>query len=142
MEKTYELSGYTIRVHFSDGIVRIEENDALKGFLSKDMEARSTALVNSIKTDYSLFFKKELKVQNNSMLIEIWGHALASKFAEKLETNFHSRFVRNFATKVASRSDCIDSGELAKDPNRLLWDFLAVFKRFFLLFVPRKMRER
>lgn len=140
MEKTYELSGHKLLVVFHDKIIQIKKPRALKKFLSEDIELRSEILVNYIKQDYFNFIGKELMVNNDSMIIEIWGHIFASHFAKAMKNLISLKLVENAADFIIKKSDYIDCGESDVDLNRKFWDLLANFKNLIIAFLPKKIK--
>ncbi|MDQ7949053.1 MAG: hypothetical protein REI78_09005 [Pedobacter sp.] len=141
MEKQYELNGHTIFVEFSPGMLRIKGTNALQSYLSTDIEVRSNALVGFIKQDYRLFFGKEINISNKSMVVEIWGHLFASRFALRLKKTLNYRFIRKLSEKISTRSDTIDCGERLLDQNRLFWDVVSGLKPMILFFIPREIKR-
>lgn len=142
MEKTYNLSGHKLLVVFENKLIRIKKPKALQKFLSADIELRSEVLVNSIKTDYAALFNKELAINNNSIIIEIWGHVYASYFAKALKNLIEVKLIGNFADFVIKRSDIIDCGEADMDSNRKFWDILANFKSIIVTFLPKSVKAK
>lgn len=139
-EKIYELSGHELLVIFDEKLVRIKKPKALQKFLSLAIDNRSEVLVNYIKQDYFLLMGKELDITNDSLIIEIWGHAYASYFARAMKNLIKLQLVENVADFVINRSDTIDCGESEVDSNRKIWDVLANFKGIILTFLPKKMK--
>ena len=140
-EKIYKLSGHLLLVEFNNQLIRIKKPRVLKKFLSEDINLRSEILVNYIKQDYFLIIGKELDISNNSIIIEIWGHAYASHFAKAMKNLIKVKLIENIADFIINRSDIIDCGESAIDSNRKFWDILANFKGIIITFLPRKIKE-
>lgn len=139
-EKVYKLSGYQLLVVFEHRLVRIKHPMVMQKFLSAAIERRSEVLVNAIKTDYAALFDKELDINNDSLMIEIWGHVYASYFAKAIKNLIDIKLVDNFADFVIKRSDIIDCGEADIDSNRKFWDILANFKGIILTFLPKAIK--
>lgn len=137
MEKVYELNGYKLLVVFEDKLVRIKKPKALQKFLSEDIDLRSIVLVNYIKQDYFIFIGKELEIENNSLIIEIWAHVYASYFAKAMKNLINLKLVEKAADFIINRSDTIDCGENDVDSNRKFWDIIAKFKGLILNFLPK-----
>ena len=140
MEKTYKLSGHKLLVIFHEQLIQIKNPNALKKILSEDIDLRSEILVNHIKQDYFLFIGRELKIENDSLIIEIWGHAFASHFAKAIKNLISLKLIEDAAEFIIKKSDVIDCGELEVDTNRKFWDILAHFKGIILAFLPKKMK--
>ncbi len=138
-EKSYKLSGHHLLVEFHPQLIRVKKPRALKKFLSEDIKLRSEVLVNYIKQDYFLIIGKELEIDNDSMIIEIWGHVYTSYVARAMKNLIKLKLVENIADFIINRSDIIDCGENAIDSNRKFWDILANFKGIILAFLPRKI---
>ena len=108
MEKTYELSGHKLLVVFHDKIIQIKKPRTLKKFLSEDIELRSEILVNYIKQDYFSFIGKELKISNDSFIIEIWGHVFASHFAKAMKKLISLKLIDDAADFIIKKSGIWD----------------------------------
>ncbi|MFD0940576.1 hypothetical protein [Pedobacter boryungensis] len=140
MEKIYELNDCKLVVFFENKLIRIKRPKALQKFLTTDIEQRSEVLVNSIKTDYLSYFGKELAIDNDSFIIEIWAHAYASYFAKAMKNLISLKLVEEAADFIINRSDIIDCGESDVDSNRKFWDVLAKFKSIILTFLPKRLK--
>lgn len=140
MEKTYELSGHLLIVHFEKKLIRISAPIALQQFLSQNIEQRSQVFVHSIKSDYRILIGEELKISTDSIMLEIWGHVYASYLAKAMKKLIRLKLIANLANFIINRSDTIDCGESETDSNRRLWDLLVPFKRIILLFLPKRIK--
>jgi len=140
MEKTYELSGHKLLVMFNHKMIQIKKPQALKKFLSEDIELRSEILVNYIKQDYFILIGKELEISNDSFIIEIWGHIFASHFAKAMKNLIRLKLIEDAANFIIKKSDVIDCGESDVDLNRKFWDILASFKKLIIAFLPKKIK--
>ena len=138
MEKQYELNNCKLLVCFEDRLVRIKKPRTLQKYLSEDIESRSTILVDHIKADYLVHFKKELFIDSDSLIIEIWGHVYASYFAKATKNLIKLKLVEDAADFIINRSDTIDCGESEVDSNRKFWDVLANLKGMILVFLPNR----
>lgn len=140
-EKQYELSDCILLVTFDDRVIRIREHETLQRFLSHDIEARSEVLVNQIKLDYAKLNNKDLNIENDSIIVEIWGHVYASYFARAMKNLIDLQLIENAADFIIKRSDTIDCGENEVDSNRKFWDVLSNFKGVILTFLPARIKR-
>lgn len=140
MEKKYELIGHQLLVVFHHKMIQIKHPKSLKKFLSADIELRSEQLVNYIKQDYFNFFGKELDINNDSIIIEIWGHVFASYIAKAVKNLVSLKLIEKAADFVLKKSDIIDCGESDVDLNRNFWDLLSNFKRPIITFLPKHIK--
>lgn len=138
-EKIYDLDGHKLLVEFNEKLIRLKKPQTLRKFLSEDIEARSNTLAKQIKTTYFHLFAKELNITNESLVVEIWGHAYASYFARAMKNLIKLNLIENFADFIIERSDTIDCGEADVDSNRFFWDVIANFKGIILTFLPKRM---
>lgn len=139
-EKTYELNGFSLPVIFKDGLIQIDGSAELQRFLSEDIDNRTLVLVTLIKSDYLLCTNQALAIEDDSMIVEIWGHVYASHFAEALKNLVQLQLIENMADFVINRADTIDCGERTIDSNRLFWDLLSNFKGLILGFLPKELK--
>ncbi|RYF22606.1 MAG: hypothetical protein EOO42_08535 [Flavobacteriales bacterium] len=139
-ERKYNLDGHRLLVEFNEKLIRVKKPRTLRQFLSQDIEERSNTLAEQIKITYFELFAKELNITNESLIIEIWGHAYASYFARAMKNLIKLNLVENFADFIILRSDTIDCGEAEVDSNRVFWDVLANFKGIILTFLPKRMK--
>lgn len=113
-------------------------SEDLLTFLAKDIEQRSSLLVDTIKSDYLAYKGKDLTISKDSLIIEIWGHIYAGYLARRIKKLLRFKLTNQVADFVLKRSDCIDCGERGIDSNRFLWDFLSNFKSMLLFFIPKR----
>lgn len=139
--KTYHLAGCAIFVTFQNQLVRIVAPEELARYLSTQIKPRSLQLATLIKTDYRIFFGKDLDISTPSIIVEIWGHLLASNFARSIKRHLNWEPICRFANFVISRSDHIDCGERRVDSNRLMWDILSPFRNALARFIPTKKQH-
>jgi hypothetical protein len=135
MEKQYDLLGHNVIVQFEPKLIRIQGSKQLLAFLRTDLNANTLKFVKSIKADYLMLIGKPLKVTNASLMVEIWGHLYASKFAIAVNELIKLSIIQNITEKVTKRSDTIDCGEADLDSNRRFWDVLAKFKSTIIRFL-------
>lgn len=135
MEKEYDLADFKVVVKFEPKLVRIVGSQQLLAFLSADLHTHTLKLVKLIKADYAIFIGKPLKITNASLMVEIWGHLYASKFAIAVKELIKLRIIQNITKMVAKRSNTIDCGEADTDTNRKFWDILAKFKGTIVKFL-------
>ncbi|MEE1946737.1 hypothetical protein VRU48_16555 [Pedobacter sp. KR3-3] len=139
-EKTYELNGFSLPVVFKDGVIQINGPEDLQRFLSADIDNRTLVLVALIKSDYLLRTNQALAIEDDSMIVEIWGHVYASHFAEALKNLVQMHLIEQMADFIIHRADTIDCGERDKDNNRVFWDLLSNFKGLILEFLPNELK--
>ena len=125
MEEEYDLSGFRVVVQFEPMIIRILGSSQLLAFLNADRNTNTLKLVNLIKADYLRLVGRPLKITNASLMVEIWGHLYASKFAVAVNGLIKLGMIRKITEKVSKRSNTIDCGEANVDSNRRFWDMLA-----------------
>lgn len=128
MDKEYNLDGCKVVVQFKPKLIRIIGSAQLLAFLSSDLDKQTLRLIKLIKADYLAFAGQRLKITHNSLMIEIWGHLYASKFADILKELVRLKMIENVANGIKKRSDTIDCGEADMDSNRKFWDTLGKFK--------------
>lgn len=135
MEKQYDLEGHKITVLFKSKLVQIAGTEQLLLFLRTNLAAHTLSLVQHIKTDYQSIIGTSLNISDESLMVEIWGHLYASKFANILQELIKLKAIENFAEMVIQRSDTIDCGEADVDSNRKFWDVLSTFNSLIIKFL-------
>ncbi len=140
-EKTYELNGFSLPVVFKDRVVQIDGSADLQDFLSEDIDNRTLVLITLIKSDYLLHSNQALAIDDDSMIVEIWGHVYASHFADAIKNLVQLKLIDQMADFVIHRADTIDCGERDIDSNRVFWDLLSNFKGLILDFLPKSTKE-
>lgn len=141
MNTVIKILDNKIDVQLEDHIIHITNNDALTNFLAYDTEARTEQLVRSIKIAYYKLFNKNLDVPDASMVVEIWAHVYAEKFADAVQSAVSFNVIDKLAKKVIERCEIIDIGELRYDYNRFVWDGLANAKSIIAKFLPGEKLE-
>ena len=135
MEKRYDLTGCEVLVQFEPKLIRIQGSEQLLAFLNTDLNANTHKLVKLIKADYLTLVGQPLKITNASLMVEIWGHLYASKFAVAVNDLIKHSRIQNITERVTKRSDTIDCGEADVDSNRRFWDVLAKFNKLIVKFL-------
>lgn len=135
MEKEYDLEGCKVTVIFMPKLVQISGTEQLLLFLSTNLAAHTLSLVQQIKTDYQSIIGTSLNISDESLMVEIWGHLYASKFANILQELIKLKAIENFTEMVIQRSDTIDCGEADVDSNRKFWDVLSTFNSLIIKFL-------
>lgn len=128
MKKEYHIMNYMIRVSFSPKIVHITNDKDMECLLSEDLEGGTQEMVKLIKGDYFKEYQEALRISEDSMMIEIWGHVYFEYFTVLATRIFSSELTDKIAGWVIQRCETIDSGEGEVDMDRKFWDSLAPFK--------------
>ena len=135
MEQEYDLDGCKVVVQFEPKIIRVLGSKQLLAFLGADLNTNTLKLVKLIKADYLKLIDNPLKITNASLMVEIWGHLYASKFAIAINELINHSIIENMTQRVTNRSDTIDCGEADVDRNRTFWDVAAKFKNMIVKFL-------
>lgn len=130
MKRDYYIEGYRIYVTFDPGIIRIRNDESLRKLLRESLEGGTEGLVSIIKEDYQSRYGEELKISDDSLIVEIWGHIYFENFAAILGNVFRLKMFERFDQVVSEHCDIIDCGESDQDGNRRFWDSLAPHKDF------------
>ncbi|MCY1525935.1 hypothetical protein D9M68_609360 [compost metagenome] len=138
MEKQYHIGGGRVQVRFRSRLICIAGTESLLQLLQADHYQHTQQLVVQIKADYLLWKGEPLKIRDRSLMVEIWGHLYASRFARFTAALIRLRLIRNFSRFIQHRSETIDCGERGIDHNRLFWDMLSHFNPLILKFLPDK----
>lgn len=125
LEKFYQINGSDIHVRFEPKLLRIDGSEQVLNALKHDLYANTEELVREIKADYEEAMGKAIAISEDSLMVEIWGHLYASKFAVAVKKLIQLNLIHDAADFVISRSDTIDCGESDIDSNRKFWDLLA-----------------
>lgn len=136
MKKQYDLAGCKVAVSYTPKLVQIAGSKELLLFLSTNLNANTLNLVKLIKADYLSLIGKPLKITNQSLMVEIWGHLYASHVANAIKELVKLKLVVDFTAVVIKRSDTIDCGEADIDSNRKFWDTLAKFNKVIIKLLP------
>lgn len=123
-----------ITIHYSDRLVQITCDDALKQYLDEPGNG-ALALSTHILEEYKKHQASKLKISKDSLAIEILAHTYADTFSEAVSAAGDrlpaalSKAVLKLMEQVHAHTEIIDCGESAVDNNRWIWDGLAVFKK-------------
>jgi len=132
-EKIYHIDNcQIIRVRFNQKIIHIPNNKGLKCII-KDNNTKK--LAQQIKSDYRSIFKQPLKISNQSLIIEIWGHVVIEKWTYRLARKLNREKVWTLHKTIYHHCKVVDCGEKSIDNNRKIWDFLSWFYPLFYFFL-------
>lgn len=130
-EKKYR--GITVR--FEPGWVRVLTDEALTGYLEQEGRKDAEHLAEWILEEYRKLLGYPLKIDRDSLAVEILIHACLDTISERLEDHTiqselpgaAKRLLKGICGKIQKHTDIIDCGEKEVDNNRLVFDGLAAF---------------
>lgn len=130
-EKKYQ--GITVK--FEPQWVRVVTDDALTGYLEQKSRRDAERLAEWILKQYQMLQGYPLKIDRDSLAVEILIHAYMDTISEELEENAEQseipvtvkRLLEKLCGKVQRHTDVIDCGEKEVDSNRLVFDGLSMF---------------
>lgn len=136
MEKQYDIGTGRVNVTFRPRLIGITSTESLLQHLQDNLQQHTQQLVTQIKADYLLWRGDALKIRDRSLMVEIWGHLYAGRFARFTAALIRLRLIKNFSRFIQHRCDTIDCGERGIDHNRVFWDILSHFNPLILKFLP------
>lgn len=130
-EKKY----HGITVKFEPGWVRVVTDDALTGYLDQKSCRDAEHLADWILAKYRELLGYPLRIDRDSLAVEILIHAYMDTISERLEERAvqseipvaAKRLLKSICDKVQKHTDIIDCGEKEEDGNRLIFDGLSAF---------------
>lgn len=137
MKKEYRIINYLIRVSFNPKIIHIINDKELECLLSENLEGGTQELVKLIKEDYFKEYHEALRISDDSMMIEIWGHIYFEYFTVLATRIFPWEIADKIAGWVIERCEVIDSGEEEVDIDRKFWSSLIPFKEIITIALIR-----
>ena len=137
--KVYRWNACRIRVSYHTCSIHLVNDVMFWKWMSADTIRRSAKLARQIKDDFRTIHKRELEISDHSLIVEIWGHLYYEYYVLRLRHFLPGRRLKAWAKKSTKPSAVIDCGEKGSDKNRFLWDFLAVFKPVFSVWIPRNI---
>ncbi|MFD2287471.1 hypothetical protein GJU39_07860 [Pedobacter petrophilus] len=142
MEKIYNLANSEVKVGLEPKLVRVYSDTALWTFLKTDAGKRFELLAETIKYDYATTFGNELKITNDSLIVEILVHVYCDYLGLRFNRIVKIKFIQNIVNKLLERAEVVDCGERGVDGNRWVWDFLARYKMIFFRILPKNLNVR
>ncbi|NTE01137.1 hypothetical protein G6M26_02725 [Agrobacterium tumefaciens] len=142
MEKRYNLFTHEIQVHFEPKLVRVFSDAALWAFLKDDARMRFEILAKTIKDDYLNKYGEELKITNDSLIVEILVHVYCDYIGLRFNRVVKIKFTQKLVVKLLERAEVVDCGERSLDGNRWVWDLLARYKKAFIKILPKNLNRR
>ncbi len=138
MQKAFSFGKGEFLISFGQGVVRIESNEELLDYIGENPAIHTRKLVETIQEIYIRNYGRKLKVTDNSLIIEIWGHTYFEYFMLRNERLGRILFPFGLYRRLVASCEAIDCGEAGIDGNRWLWDVLSVFVPLISRFIPRK----
>lgn len=130
-----------ITVSFTEGVVRITNDDELQTLLNSSLYSGTTELVKEVKAEYYRIFGDHLRIADRSLAVEIWGHIYGEYFFRDLYRRIPWKPFNKLYRFVRYHCSIIDSGEAAKDSDRRLWDILAPGRKLIAGLLKRRLRR-
>lgn len=132
---TTPVLGQTISYALSENGIHLINDAALHQLIRENPKQGVTQLVKNLKNYFKLEKGIKLKISDESLKTEIWGHY----FFEKIYILFRGLLKFFFLKKLVDRLDIslqeYDCGEPGFDPNRGIWDILSRFNGVISLFL-------
>ena len=126
MQRTFEYNTGKIEVAFGRGVVRVDNDRALWVYIHLDPYSNTRRLVTWIKQIYASAFDEDLRISDNSLAMEIWGHIYFEQFLLRNPKLGRVLFPFGLYQRLVTSCEAVDCGESSKDGNRWLWDVLGI----------------
>lgn len=107
------VGGINVTVSVTSNAVHIKNDSTLKTYLNNYGTSGAIDVAKYAKTVFRARYRRELKITDNSLAIEILGHVYPSKLSAILPIS------------ISEHLAVIDCGEYGHDGNRIVWDTLA-----------------
>ena len=132
---TTKVFRHTISYSLSENGIHLINDLALHQLIRENPKRGVKQLVKNLKDHFRSKKQTELKITDESLKTEIWGHY----YFEKIYFPFRGLLKFFFPKKLVARLDLsleeYDCGEQGFDPNRCIWDILSKFNGLFSLFL-------
>lgn len=125
MENLNEIKD-EITCSFDKGVIRVDNDKALKDLILKGGKKAVMELATSLKERYEAMFGHSICIRDRSLACEIHYH---HRLNERYKRSEAKHGPRRFSTWMLRHMRVIDCGELKEDNNRLIWDFVSLFYR-------------
>ncbi|WP_129715047.1 hypothetical protein [Pedobacter sp. SYP-B3415] len=119
-----------LEVMVGEQTVHLTNNTELARFLSEDTKERTLELALFLKQAHLQVRGEQLKIADESLKTEIWGHVIWELQVLRLKKVLSHRMFHKIFLILLRPTAHIDCGAKGNDRNRALWDFLS--KRKFL----------
>ncbi|MBR3563609.1 MAG: hypothetical protein IKM87_08260 [Clostridia bacterium] len=125
MENLSEIND-EITCSFDKGVIRVDNDKALKELILKGGKKAVLELARSLKDRYENLFGSSIGIKDRSLACEIYYH---HRMNERYKMSQEKHGPKRFSAWMLRHMRVIDCGELKKDNNRLIWDFVSLFFR-------------
>lgn len=138
---TTKVFRHTISYSLSETGIHLINDEALHLLIKENPKKGISQLVKNLKEHFRTESKRKLKISDESLKTEIWGHY----YFEKMYNPFRGLLKFFFLKKLVDRLDLsleeYDCGEPGFDPNRWIWDILSRFNGLFSVFLKDNSQE-
>lgn len=128
-----------IKILLEPGLIKVDSNSALWGYLIGKDHQKISFLVWEIKRRYKERYGQALNIRDSSLLVEILVHIYCHNLGLRILPHLKPDLFRKFLKKLIERAKVVDCGEKNRDTNRWFWDLLAPFKSVILAIFPYKL---
>lgn len=118
------------------GLIRIVNDGALKRLVWIAPAENTRRLVIRIRGEYQQWASRDLAISDHSLMAEIWGHMLVERIALRLRQLINRPATNRFIRFLLDRMAVIDCGERRVDKNRIIWDWIAPFRKVIRWLLP------
>lgn len=141
MEK-WETDFHNVGIRYSEHLVQIRTDAKLMKYLAEPGNG-SLELADYIRDRYQIIFNEKLQISRESLSVEILIHAYLDVFSrgtEKLSVilpgEIKAKLVKCMQS-IEGHTQIIDSGELAVDSNRHIFDSLVPYRQALYLMLGK-----
>lgn len=125
MENLNEIKD-EITCSFEKGVIRIDNDKALKDLILKGGKKAVMELSTSLKERYKAIFGSSIRIRDRSLACEIYYHHRLNERYRRSQAKYGPKRISKWMLRHMRVIDC---GELKEDNNRLIWDFVSLFYR-------------
>jgi hypothetical protein len=140
MYRSISIRDKNISFQLRENSIAIINDGQLLALIAEMPEAATDELVSAIKGEFHAQFSREFGVTDDSMVVEIWGHVFAERFANAVKAITSVKLVDELAEKICMHCEVINIGRKDHDNNRFVWDWLAGFKPIIAAMLFRRMK--
>ena len=140
--ENWEIDFHNVGIRYKEHLVQIRTDTKLMKYLAEPGNG-SLELADYIRDRYQIIFDEKLQISRESLSVEILIHAYLDVFlrgTEKLGAILPDELRTNLVKCMQSlegHTQIIDSGELAVDSNRHIFDLLVPYRQAIYLMLGK-----
>lgn len=136
------IASHMITIDISNVGVHIYGDESLQALMLDNPLQHVINLADAAKNEFEKIHHKLLRINTQSLIVEIWGHYyLLQRQLPRLQWMHRYKLTKFIIIRLENSAMVYDCATFPTDKNRWVWDILAIAYPFWVQFFFRKYKK-